>query len=118
MNPEIKNAVIEAANIRIERGFILDASLTLNYGDCCQGFGGFALYLGKNSNHHKVESVAGHFIYRVMQIAGVESWDALKGRTIRVKADFNRVHEIGHIIKDDWFNPASDFEASKKGSAS
>lgn len=106
---ELKNAVIELATIDIgERGF-LDCWLTLNYGGSGQGFGGFVLYLPKSFDHHKLESCAGHFLYRVMEVAGVENWDQLKGKTIRVKATDGGVVAIGHIIKDDWFCPSDDF---------
>lgn len=107
---EIKNAVITGANISIERGFILDMWLTLDYGGVCQGFGGYALYVSKESPNHKKESVAGHFIYRCLEIADVESFDKLKGKTIRVRSeDGQSIDAIGHIVKDDWFNPKADF---------
>lgn len=107
---EIKNAVIESATITTgERGF-LDCWLMLDYGGTGQGFGGYVLYLPKSWKHHEMKSPAGHFIFRAMEIAGVDSWDKLKGKTIRVKADMNKVHAIGHIVKDDWFCPADDFK--------
>lgn len=104
-NWEVKNAVIEGATITTsERGF-LDAWLTLDYGGSGQGFGGYALNL---------LSVAGHFIYRVMEVAEVTRWEDLKGKTLRVKANHSGIHAIGHIVKDDWFCPSEDFKALKK----
>lgn len=106
---ETRNAVITHASLGVARDFILDSWLTLDYGGEGQGFGGFALYLSKTAKHHTIESCAGHWIWRVMQIAGVEKWDDIKGRTIRVRCTHDRVHAIGHIVRDDWFDPAAEF---------
>lgn len=106
----VKNAVIESASLTTAERGLLTAWLTLDYGGSGQGFGGYALYLPKPYTHHQMLSHAGHWIYRVMEIAEVDEWAKLKGRTIRVRADFGKVHSIGHIVKDDWFDPAADFE--------
>lgn len=107
---EIKNAIIESASITTsDRGF-LDCWLQLDYGGTGQGFGGYALYLPKSFDNHELKSVAGHHIYRIMEIAGVESWDRLPGKTVRVKSDWGKVHAIGHIVKDDWFCPEEDYK--------
>lgn len=106
---EIKNAIIEDATITSEERGFLDCWLRLDYGGCGQGFGGYVLYLPKSFQNHKLNSVAGHFIFRVMEVAGVTRWQDLKGRTIRVKAEHSKVHAIGHIVKEDWFCPSEDF---------
>jgi hypothetical protein len=110
MDIEIKNAVITKAVITCEERGFLDAWLTLDYGGSGQGFGGYVLYVPKSFQHHKTESVAGHFIFRCMEVAGVTDWESIVGKTIRVKCEHNKVHAIGHIIKDDWFSPSEDFK--------
>ena len=107
---EIRNAVIKSATITSEDHGCLSAWLHLEYGHSGQGFGGYALYLPKSFSHHEIKSVAGHFIWRVMEIAGVIKWDQLPGKTIRVKADNVSINSIGHIVKDDWFCPSEDFK--------
>lgn len=106
---EIKNAIIQDTGMRIERG-LLTAYLYVDYGGLGQGFGGYCLYLPQNFKHHEINSVAGHFIYKCLKIADVESWADLKGKTIRVKCTWNKIYEIGHIVKDEWFNPEKDFK--------
>lgn len=105
---EIKNAVIESARFDTERG--LSAWLMLDYGGSGQGFGGYMLYLPKDWKYHGGQpNFCGHFIYRCLQIADVDDWSKLRGRTIRVKATFGGVQAIGHIVKDDWFDPKAEF---------
>jgi len=112
---EIKNAIIESVVLDISDRNLLTAWLTLDYGGGLhQGFGGHVLYLPKSFKHHGDFGYAGHFIFRCLEVAGVESWDKLKGKTIRVKSDKEglggKIIAIGHIVNDDWFDPSEDFK--------
>ena len=109
---EIRNAVIESAEITFADRGVLDCWLTLDYGGAGQGFGGYALYLPKSFEHHSIMSVAGHHLFRIMEIAGVEKWSQLKGKTIRVEGTWGKIERIGHIVKDDWYCPSADFKAA------
>ena len=109
---EIRNAVITSATITNDDHGLLSAWIFLKYGDSSeQGFGGWALYLPKSFTHHEVKSHAGHFIWRVMEIAEVTEWSKLNGKTIRVKGSFSKIDAIGHIINNDWFKPSLDFKS-------
>lgn len=111
---ETKNALIERATITNDDHGLLSARLSLDYGESGQGFGGYALYLPKDFSHStNQKNYAGHFIWRVMEIAGVDEWSKLPGKTIRVKCEHFKVHAIGHIVKDDWFCPTDDFKAMR-----
>ena len=109
---ETKNAIITSAQITIGDRGLLTAWLMLDYGGSGQGFGGHALYLPKSfSNHQGQVNIAGHFIWRVLEIVGVTEWSHLVGKSIRVRATNGGIEAIGHIIKDDWFIPGDEFAA-------
>lgn len=107
----VRNAVIGKAKITNDDHGLLTAYVDLDYGGSGQCFGGHCLYLPKSFKHHELQSFAGHFIWRMMEIAGVSNWDELTGKTIRVKSSFSSVEAVGHIVKDGWFNPSEDFKA-------
>ena len=106
------NAVIQSARITNDDHGLLSAWLDLDYGGCGQGFGGYSLYLPAGFKYHNPSgpNYAGHFIWRVMEVAGVSDWNSLPGKTIRAIKEHGKVHAVGHIVKDDWFNPSTDFK--------
>jgi hypothetical protein len=107
--PEIRNARIKDATITKADHGLLTVWLHLDYGGTGQGFGGYVLHLNPGSRHYRLDhGYAGHFIWRVLEIAGVDEWSELVDKTIRVKTTMSKCHAIGHILKDDWFDPAAD----------
>lgn len=107
----MQNAVIQSADISNEDHGLLSIWISLDYGGMTQGFGGYALYLPKSFKHHDgTPNVCGHFIWRVMECAGVSHWNDLIGKTVRAKCSMNHVEAIGHIVKDIWFYPKDEFE--------
>ncbi len=113
---EERNATIKSARISNDDHGLLSAWIDLDYGGSGQGFGGYSLYLPDSFKNHGGPNYAGHFIWRVMEVAGVSEWGRLSGKTIRVQCDHSKIHAIGHIINDDWFNPGEDFRAMEASS--
>lgn len=109
---EIVNAIIESAEICISRGFIVDCWLSLDYGGSGQSFGGYVLGFSDRDNMD-MPNFAGEWLAQCMNIAAVEKFSQMKGKTIRVRKDgigFNTsIVAIGHITKDIWFNPTEVF---------
>ncbi len=110
-----RNAVIKNARISLNDRDLLDCMLELDYGGSGQCFGGYTLHLGPGYAHHNKSKLgpnyAGVFIERVLRMAGVDGWHQLPGRTVRVRHEHSKVHAIGHIVKDEWFNPSEEFKA-------
>jgi hypothetical protein len=109
---EEKNAVIVSVLITNDDHGLLSAWLHLDYGGSGQGFGGYNLYLPKIFTHTgNQKNYAGLFIWRCMEIGGVDEWSKLVGKTIRVRGEFfGPIDAIGHIVKDDWFYPKKEFD--------
>lgn len=106
---EIKNAIIENVKLSFEDRGVLDCWVTLDYGGTGQGFGGYSLYLPKSFRHHNVDSVAGHHLYRIMEVSGVTDFSSMKGKAVRVAAENGLIKGMGHITKDDWYYPSKEW---------
>lgn len=106
----IKNAIISSVQIETCDRAKLTAWINLDYGGSGQSFGGYSLYVDLKDE----ANVAGHFIYKCLEVVGVEKWDELKGNAIRVELDKpglgGLITWIGHITKEVWFRPAIDFK--------
>lgn len=96
----MQNAKIERTTLGFEDHGILTAFLILDYGGAGQGFGGYSL---------KGDAMSG-FVEQVLNTVGVQAWEELPGKYIRVEADHSKVHRIGHITADKWFDPKKFFE--------
>lgn len=101
---EIRNAKIKSTSLGFVEHGLLSAWLNLEYSSSeGQGFGGYYL-IGP--------AMAG-FVTEVLKIVGVDRWEDLNGKCIRVKQDHNKVYEVGNLLEDMWFNPKKYMEKFK-----
>lgn len=96
---------------------IMTCMIDLDYGDSGhQGFGGYGLDEPKKDEKGKHIGRFGsaygmQFIKEILEVVGVEKWEDLVGKYIRVRfndesADWgNKIEAIGNITKDKWFSP-------------
>ena len=118
---EIKNAKITSTMLGVEDHGILTCWLYLEYGESgcqgCQGFGGYSLDTPDKTHVFWLRRVGCawgmEFINRILAVVGVEKWEQLPGKHIRVRAEHSKVHAIGNIIKDNWFCPETDLNEFK-----
>jgi len=104
---EIKNAVITKTRLGYQAQGIMTCYLDLSFGSAMQSFGGFALDVYDKKLGERLGAAYGmDFIQAILKTLEIERWENLEGEQIRVKADFHKIHSIGHFIKDQWFNPS------------
>lgn len=103
---DIRNAVIKSVTLSTADHGCLSGWLHLDYGSEAQGFGGYMLY-----SPTKHLGTAGLWIWRILQTLEVSTWEDLPGKPLRVKASHSGVESIGHLLKDQWFNPREEFKA-------
>lgn len=92
---QIKNAEITNTFLGYQHG-ILTYMIYVSFVGGDQGFGGRELG-GKYTTH---------CINGILHAVGVENWEGLIGKFIRIKSDFepgSEIKAIGHIINDIWF---------------
>lgn len=97
---EIKNAKIDSTMLGYEGHGILTVEITLDYGGSMQGFGGYQL-----SDPHDFH----RWITELIKVVGVELWENLKGKYIRVECESGwngKIIRIGNLLEDKWFKPS------------
>jgi len=105
----IENATIEKTFLGYEDHGIFTFMLSVNYGSGMhQGIGNISLDSYDKEQEKRVPtSLAGIFISEIIRTVGVDSWEKMKGKHIRVKLDREGLNAmpiaIGHIVDDRWF---------------
>jgi hypothetical protein len=95
MMSEIKNAKIDSTMLGYEGHNILTCMLYLSYGSSsAQAFGGYNL---------TTPSELKKWVQKILEVVGVENWEDLPGKHIRVESDSGRIYKIGNLLEDKWF---------------
>lgn len=100
---ETTNAIIKRTELGKEDHGIFTFFLHLDYGHSGQGAGGYSLSQSIDGEDWFVPSFGG-LINEILNTVGVENWEDLPGKHIRVRYDRSKVHEIGHFLDDRWLN--------------
>lgn len=96
---EIKNALIENADITIEEYPTVNIQLKLPCGGVV--FGGYS-FAHVTKGDFKLEGWEKGMtaIFRIMEVAGVYHWNKLKGSPVRAILKDNRIYAIAHFLED------------------
>ncbi len=106
---ETVNAEIAGTMLGIEDHGIMSCSITLTGDGWGQSFGGWTFDSYDKIKKERVGTAYGcEFIKRVLGTVGVESWEKLKGKHVRIRRTRDKVSAIGHITKEKWFSPEDD----------
>ena len=114
----IENALITNVDLSMADHGCLTLVMTLEGGGWGAVYGGYCLgkgYLDASDDFFDGSAAGMEYLIRIMDTVGVEKFQDLKGKYIRVatKRWCDPVKIIGNIIKDKWFD-AETFFADKE----
>ena len=104
---EIKNAKITGTKLGREDHGIFTFMIWVETDTFSTGIGGFGLdYFNKDDSKRVYEVKGLEAISSILDVVGVENWEDLIGKYIRIKYEGRNqpIYEIGNLIKDRWFN--------------
>jgi hypothetical protein len=103
---EIRNAKIDNTMLGNEDHGIMTAFVYVTFGSGGQGFGGYGFDEYDPETKQRLGTAFGvEFIANVLRVVGVDTWEALPGKHVRIDHDSGKIYRIGHIIEDRWFDP-------------
>lgn len=115
MKEKIRNATITSASIRYDRGIFLCPWIFVEGDGWGCGMGGYVCDK-KDVEHvgNSVVSLTGFMIMRIMDTVGVEAWEHLAGKNVRVEFSVphagGEIVALGHWCKDKWFRPGEEMK--------
>ena len=117
---EIINAKITSTSITMADHGCLTFWVTVEGSGFGVSIGGYSIghgYLGASKfdgNGPGLEAMM-----RIMDTVGVDTWEDLKGKYIRIESNglMKPVNKIGHLIDDKWFDIDEFFKSKAEGGA-
>lgn len=104
---EIKNAKITSTMLGREDHGIMTFMIWVELDSYTCGVGGYALDMYDRAAEKRVFTAKGlEAISKILEVVDVDEWEKLPGKYIRIKDNGwgSTIDEIGHLIKDKWFN--------------
>jgi hypothetical protein len=116
---KIENALIKNVDLSMADHGCFTLSMTLDGGGWGVVYGGYCLgkgYLGADDDFFDGSAAGMEYLMRIMDTVGVEKFQDLKGKYIRVatKGWGSSVKIIGNIMKDQWFDAETFFSDKKE----
>ena len=114
---EIKNARIEKVSITMEDHGCLTFYIVLSGSGWGCSYGGYCIGKGYLGAEEFTASAKGlECIMRIMDTVGVERWEDLSGKYIRLVNPGwgGTITKIGHITDDKWFDIKEFFQEDKR----
>lgn len=113
---EIKNAQITSTMLGREDHGIMTFMIFVEFGSYGQGIGGYAIDSYDCVAKKRVFTARGlEAISKILDVVGVDKWEDLKGKYIRIKdkgSIGSTIDEIGNLMEDKWFNLREFFSMS------
>lgn len=98
------NAKITGTKLGYEDHGVLTCWIFLDYGGMCQGFGGYCLdNYNQETQKRKHSEMFGITIEAILKVCGVDNWEDLPGKYVRVHTDRHcgsTASGISHILDD------------------
>lgn len=104
---EARNARIVETFLGVEDHGLFIAQIEMDYGGSRQGFQRILTYGGDNGVT---------VLRQILEVVGVDNWEALRGKHCRVKGSGGFIRHIGNILDDRWtIWPENNAEAQEGG---
>ena len=105
----IVNAKITGTTLTMEAHGCLSFYIFVECDGWSCGIGGYCIghgYVGCNAEEFSSSEKGLVAMMRIMDVVGVEKWEDLPGKYIRIVDDGwgSKITKIGNIVKDKWFD--------------